>query len=40
MGFYTGNIYGSAKAAQKFNRKQQDALIKKSKQIYFSVGDY
>jgi tetratricopeptide (TPR) repeat protein len=36
-GFYLGNIYGSAKSAQKFNRKQNDALVKKSKQIYLSL---
>lgn len=36
-GFYLGNIYGSAKSAQKFNRTKNDALIKKSRQIYLSL---
>ncbi len=39
-GFYLGNIYGSAKSAQKFNRTKNDELIKKSRQIYISLGSY
>jgi hypothetical protein len=39
-GFYFGNIYGSAKSAQKFNRKQNEALINKSRYIYMSLSSY
>ncbi len=33
-GFYLGNIYGSFKSAKKFNKKYEDALVKKSRDLF------
>ena len=39
-GFYFGNIYGSVKSAQKFNKTQNDAFIKKSRQIFMALDTF
>ena len=37
LGYYTGNVYGSYKAAKRFNYRQQELILRDAKRIIFSA---